>query len=252
MSLATGCNVELPGKPNPADRPVTPAERRDFTGLFAQNCSGCHGAEGKLGPAPPLNDPIFLAIVPEEELLKVITHGRPGTPMPAFSKELSGTLTKEQIEILAKGLKEHFKQEKQPPPDMPGYVLAAQKPPSEEALKRGEALFASNCATCHSTDEQSDDEATPGRLDNPALLTLFSDQALRRIIITGRPDLGMPNFADESGRGDGFKPLTSQEIDDLVTLLAHWRAGGVSAARGRGVNGNERFILMKSSGRHGF
>ena len=35
-----------------------------FETLFKQNCSGCHGREGKLGPAPPLNDSLFLAIVP--------------------------------------------------------------------------------------------------------------------------------------------------------------------------------------------
>jgi hypothetical protein len=50
----------------------------------------------------------------------------------------------------------------------------------------------------------------------------MSDQMLRRIIITGRPDLGMPSFADDMGRTD-YKPLSSEEIDDLVSLLASWR-----------------------------
>jgi cytochrome c oxidase cbb3-type subunit 3 len=220
MSLAAaGCDVSLPGKPNPANRPVPPAERKDFAGLFAQNCSGCHGADGKLGPAPPLNDAIFLAIVPDDELLQVVADGRPGTPMPAFSKQHSGTLTDEQIKIIAEGLKLHFKQEKPPQADLPAYALTVHgEAASPESLQRGAALFAKACATCH-----SGDEGAPGRLDNPALLTLFSDQALRRIIITGRPDLGMPSFADESGRDGSFKPLTAEDIDDLVALLAHWR-----------------------------
>ena len=31
-------------------------------------------------------------------------------------------------------------------------------------------------------------------MNEPDFLALVSDQALRRIIITGRPDLGMPNY----------------------------------------------------------
>jgi mono/diheme cytochrome c family protein len=56
-----------------------------FDWLYARHCSGCHGADGKLGPAPPLNDPLFLKIVPERVLLDVIRAGRPGTPMPSFA-----------------------------------------------------------------------------------------------------------------------------------------------------------------------
>ena len=53
-----------------------PASRPTSTVLYRRNCAGCHGADGKLGPAPPLNDPIFLAIVADDELLQVITDGR--------------------------------------------------------------------------------------------------------------------------------------------------------------------------------
>ncbi len=67
-----GCN--LPGKPDAADKPVTPDEIADFGQLYAANCAGCHGATGKVGPAPPLNDPLFAAIIPNEELLRVIRH----------------------------------------------------------------------------------------------------------------------------------------------------------------------------------
>src|SRR5262249_48048036 len=78
-ALAAGC--ELPGRPNPADRPKTEEQVLQFGDLFKQNCAGCHGAQGKLGPAPPLNDSLFRAIVPEKELETVITMGREETPM---------------------------------------------------------------------------------------------------------------------------------------------------------------------------
>ena len=56
-----------------------------------------------------------------------------------------------------------------------------------------------------------------------ALPELISDQLLRRLIITGRPDLGMPSYRDHNGRSADYRSLTSQEVDDLVALLATWR-----------------------------
>ena len=70
-ALAAGC--DLPGQPK---RPAPADEATQFNALYTTHCAGCHGADGKLGPAPPLNDPIFLAIVPDAELLRVITEGR--------------------------------------------------------------------------------------------------------------------------------------------------------------------------------
>src|SRR4051794_39602450 len=74
LLLLAGCNP--PGRPSPADRPVSADQVKDFGTLYAKHCSGCHGADGKLGPAPPLNDPLFLAIVSNEDLLRVISAGR--------------------------------------------------------------------------------------------------------------------------------------------------------------------------------
>jgi Cytochrome C oxidase, cbb3-type, subunit III len=85
---AAGC--DLPGAPKAGDRYVSPQSERSFNVLFAQNCVGCHGADGKLGPAPPLNDSLFLAVIPQTELQRVISEGRPGTLMPAFDKASGG------------------------------------------------------------------------------------------------------------------------------------------------------------------
>ena len=87
--LTGGC--DLPGKPREADRPVPADQVKGFDALYGTRCAGCHGADGKLGPAPPLNDPVFLAIVPDAELRHVISEGRTVTaaqrsPMPAFAR----------------------------------------------------------------------------------------------------------------------------------------------------------------------
>src|SRR5215831_2821014 len=99
-TLTAGC--DLSGRPDPADRPVPADEVKDFGTLYAMRCAGCHGADGKLGPAPPLNDPLFLAIVPDAELLRVITEGRTVTPtqkspMPAFRLSKSAARTEAQV-----------------------------------------------------------------------------------------------------------------------------------------------------------
>ena len=71
-----------------------------------------------------------------------------------------------------------------------------------------------------------------GAINDRAFLALISDQALRRVIITGRRDLGMPDYSDSNWRSPKFKPLTSAEIDDLVALLACWRQGGSADDKG--------------------
>ncbi|REK10231.1 MAG: hypothetical protein DWQ37_16620 [Planctomycetota bacterium] len=223
--LAAGCGYTPPGKPNPADRPRTPAQITDFDFLFQQNCTGCHGDDGKFGPAPPLNDPIFLAIVPDAELLDVITNGRDGTPMPAFARRLEGPLEEDQIKIIAEGLKKHWKSSKLSEDKLPPYTVAAKDEATSTAdTEAGKKVFARACASCHGDNGQGSSEGhKPGRINDPDLLSLMSNQTLRRIIITGRPDLGMPSFAEDDGRPGDYQPLTSEEIDALVALLASWR-----------------------------
>lgn len=221
-ALLVGC--DLPGKPDPADRPRTPGQVLAFDALFATNCAGCHGADGKLGPAPPLNDPLFLSIVSPEQLTKVIHDGRLGTPMPAFARRNGGALTDEQVEILAAGLPKHWKSETKFAEPLPEYQLASVdgKPPASGDVKRGAAVFARSCAECHG-ENGTGEGGYVGAINDPDFLAIVSNQALRRIIITGRADLGMPNYAEDDGRPADFKPLSSAEIDDLVALLASWR-----------------------------
>src|SRR5262245_12781643 len=106
LLLLAGC--DWPGKPKDTDRPKPAEQIEDFGILYGMHCAGCHGADGKEGPAPPLNDSLFLAIVPDEVLRQVITEGRTGTPMTAFAKDRGGPLTEEQIDIVATGIKQRW------------------------------------------------------------------------------------------------------------------------------------------------
>jgi mono/diheme cytochrome c family protein len=231
LSLAcatSGC--DLPGRPDPDQRPVPADEVAAFDPLFKTNCSGCHGADGKSGAAPPLNDALFLSIVPDDELERVIAAGRPGTPMAAFARQVGGPLTEAQVKTLAGGLKDRWKSAGKIPAEMPPYLAPQDNPASRspEGLARGEKAFARACAVCHGAHGEGTGKV--GAISDPAFLGLISDQALRRLVITGRPDLGMPNFADKDARGADYEPLSSDEIDELVAFLGSWRQALPSSA----------------------
>jgi cytochrome c oxidase cbb3-type subunit III len=229
-----GCEPpQLPGTPNPANRPQAPDQDVSFESLYSLNCAGCHGADGELGPAPPLNDPTFLAIIPADELDRVVRNGRPGTPMPGFAQAAGGTLTDEQVKAIVDGLRKHWGDASIDAASLPPYLLTkvegVQSAPGSR--ERGAQIFERACATCHGTNGAGvkRDGMVASAINVPAFLALISDQALRRIVITGRHDLGMPSYEHDDGRPLDFEPLTPAEIDDLVALLADWRAtGGVT------------------------
>jgi cytochrome c oxidase cbb3-type subunit 3 len=233
-ALAAGC--VLPGQPNPADRPVPADQVTDFGTLYSTRCSGCHGADGKLGPAPPLNDALFLAIVPDAELLRVITEGRAVTPaqrspMPAFAASHGGPLTDAQVKVLADGIKTHWGLPASAAESLPPYLGSAGT--GSGNAKAGARVFARACAGCHGKEGEGVERDGGFRrtIHDPAFLALISNQALRRTIITGRPDLGMPPYDGKEDRPPDYRPLTSAEIGDLVSLLASWRQGGTSRGK---------------------
>ena len=85
----TGCD-KLPGRPRPDARELAPTEITAFAPLYARNCAGCHGRDGRLGAARPLNDPVYLAVVPPERVRQVIATGVPGTPTAMTWRTRSG------------------------------------------------------------------------------------------------------------------------------------------------------------------
>jgi cytochrome c oxidase cbb3-type subunit III len=253
LFLTVGCGCDLPGKPKDSDRPVPADQVKDFGVLYATHCAGCHGADGKFGPAAPLNDPIFLAITSDAEVLRVIRDGRAISPtqkslMPAFGlgegapltpdqakvwaklKEKShanprpqGPLTDEQIKVLAEGIRKRWG----PPASVSHDFTEASTDRGDK--DRGDRVFERACADCHGRQGSG---GKHGDVNNPAVVGLLSDKALRRIAITGRPDLGMPAYDGRDGRSPNFQPLTSVEINDLVALLASWRQSAPANDKG--------------------
>jgi len=225
LGLTTGCD-RLPGKPTPEERWKPATEVTDFSQLYARNCSGCHGADGRLGAARPLNDPLYLALVSVATLRAMIAQGVPGTSAPALAQQVGGPLTDKQIDILVEGMRSRWgKAENFNNVAFPPYSLqdASAKGSAPGDSQRGAVVYQTYCAQCHGKDGSGGPKG--GSVINPDYLALISDQALRTTVIVGRSDLGMPDWrANTPGR-----PMSPQQISDVVEWLASHRQAGLLA-----------------------
>jgi cytochrome c oxidase cbb3-type subunit III len=202
------------GQPSEGSEPVAPDQILQFATLYAQNCAGCHGANGKGGPAIALADPVYLALADEAAIRKAIAHGVSGTSMPAFAQSAGGMLTDKQIDVIGGEIRARWSK--------PG-VLIGTNPPSYAATstgdaRRGEAAFKVYCESCHGPSGRGGEKASA--ITNDSFLALVSDQGLRTIVIAGRPELGAPDWR---GNVPG-KPMSDQEVTDIVAWLASQRA----------------------------
>jgi cytochrome c oxidase cbb3-type subunit 3 len=207
-----GCS-NLPGRPTAASVVADPDNITDFAFLFKTNCSGCHGAEGKGGASLSITDPVYLAVADDALLCKVVTNGIRGTSMPAFAKSAGGMLTAGQVDILVHGLREKYAK--------PNALSGATPPPYAAAetgdTSRGAAVYETFCSSCHGAAGKGGSKA--GSIVEPSFLALLTDQELRTLVIVGRPDLGAPDWRNNVPG----KPMSSQEISDVVAWLASQR-----------------------------
>jgi cytochrome c oxidase cbb3-type subunit III len=216
MMLLTACSAP-PGRPSKDSEIPAPSEVSDFSILYKENCAACHGTEGRGGAAIALADPVYLAIVDEPSMRKVIANGVHGTSMPAFAQSAGGMLTDKQIDVITSGIRSRWSQ--------PG-ILDGANPPSYAATSSGdvqgnaqcgEASYRTYCSSCHGPQGQGGPKGSA--ITNDSFLALVSDQELRTIVIVGRPELGAPDWRGDVPR----KPMAEQEITDVVAWLTSHR-----------------------------
>ena len=208
LLLLSACSVPN-GQPRNGSEPLAPNQIVDFGTLYAQNCAACHGAEGKGGASIALANPVYLAIVDENAVHNVVANGVRGTSMPAFAQSAGGLLTDEQINAITSGLFSRWARKG---------ILDGTNPPSYAAktmgdIARGEITFGTYCASCHGSEGRGG--AKGSAVTDGSFLGLVSDQELRSVVITGRPELGAPDWR---GNVPG-KPMSDQEITDVVAWL---------------------------------
>ena len=122
-------------------------------------------------------------------------------------------LTDAQIDAIVRGIRRRWSN--------PTTVAGATLPPYQASgagnVQRGEAVYNTYCASCHGTGGKGGPKA--GSVTDPAYLSLITDQGLRTIVITGRPEFNAPDWRNNvPGR-----PMSDQEITDVVAWLASQR-----------------------------
>jgi cytochrome c oxidase cbb3-type subunit III len=211
-TMTTGCG-SLPGRPGPRPEVGSPGEEMSFGVLYAQNCSGCHGPNGWGGAAFPLADPVYLAIVDDATLRKVVANGIPNSLMPAFARSAGGMLTDQQVNAIVDGMRQRWAK--------PGVLGGATPPPyaasSPGDPARGAAVYKTFCASCHGPGGKGGAKASS--ITDGSYLGLVSDQELRTVVICGRPRLGAPDWRNDVPG----EPMTAQQISDVVAFLASQR-----------------------------
>lgn len=144
------------------------------------NCAGCHGPEGVGGSTSfTLTDPVtgelsqvswaapalntVLLRFNEEEVRRIITYGRKGTPMPAWGTEGGGPMNAQQVDDLVAYL-ESIKLTPEEAKEQSTEALAeAAAVPANAGKTDGELLFEANCARCHTFGwSYRDDDHPPG------------------------------------------------------------------------------------------
>lgn len=208
---ATGC--QLRGKPAPGPEVPNPDTVLDSTVLYNQNCSGCHGADGQRGAAVGIGDPVYLALASDDTMRSVAAKGRPGTAMSAFAQKEGGMLTDAQVDAIVRGIRQRWSN----PTVLAGATLPPYQATGTGDAQRGEAAYNTYCASCHGTGGKGGLKA--GSIIDPAYLSLITDQALRTMVITGRPAFNAPDWRNNVPG----HPMNDQEITDVVAWLASHR-----------------------------
>ena len=128
LVMVSACSAPT-GEPPTNSEAVAPNQVLDFGILYAQNCAGCHGAQGRGGAAIALANPVYLAIIDETTVRNIVANGVRGTSMPAFGQSAGGMLTQQQIEAIAGGIFSRWGRKE---------VLDGANPPSYAAKASGD------------------------------------------------------------------------------------------------------------------
>jgi cytochrome c oxidase cbb3-type subunit III len=219
-----GCNTS-PGRPRVDSESLRPNKVLAFDTLYQQNCAGCHGEQGRGGAAIALNSPVYLKIADDATIRRVTTQGVPGTAMPAFAQSSGGMLTDEQVNAIVAGIRSKFGKHGALDVAPPSYSMAPGDP------HHGANIYDTYCMSCHGAGGRGGSHA--GSIVEDSFLNLVSDQYLRTIVISGRPELGAPDWrSNVPGR-----PMSPQDVSDVVAWLSAQRVKPALSSTSKSASG---------------
>ncbi len=170
--------------------------------IYAQNCAACHNANGSGTLLAPAIDSQELRATPQDELIRIINNGVPGTLMASWQYSFSQDQIQSVVnliyrwpEILQLGL------------DFPETEMAS-LPSSPEMIADGEHLFHIACKACHGVEAYGTRMAPA--LNNQIFLSQTPDAAIYQIIAGGVTETLMPAWGSR---------LTDYDIQTIVAYL---------------------------------
>ena len=207
------------------------------TFLESLGCATCHGDKGVGGSAPfalpgsvpprqvvwkaPALNTVLLRF-PRDQVVSIVTYGRPGTPMPSWGLAGGGALNDQNIDDLVNYLQ--------------SIQLTSQQAMAQQAgVLDGKSLFEANCARCHTKGFSFGEPDVPGggafgpNLTNGDTLRQFPDIKDQITFITtgslfqkpygvrgigsGRmPGFGRESDPDPKGKTTPLRLLTDDQI----------------------------------------
>ncbi len=169
------------------------------------NCASCHqpGGIGKVGFAPDIHNPDFLAIATDDFIKQTIRRGRPGTAMAPWSH-----LTEDQVNGIIAYLRQQGGDVK------PVRLDPNKRFAGDESV--GEPLYAAYCASCHGTRGEGyiAGGAGPG-IGLAGFLSIASDDYIYHTLTNGRRGTPMKSFTGATGLAN----LSNKEIGHIVTYM---------------------------------
>lgn len=181
-------------------------------GLFAQNCSSCHGEFGEGGPNParaggiisPISTSDFLNTRDDSTIRAIIAQGQADLGMPAFASFNGGQLSDDEVDAIVAFIRSW---EANPLVNEPALVVVPT--PTDASLSVGEN-YSTLCAQCHGP---SGEGGTGPALNTTGFQQGRTDQNIFDAIYLGKESTAMFAWG---------KFLTAKQIGQLVQFIRGW------------------------------
>ena len=206
LSSMSASAISVEREKIPPPRKLTPEQERVAAANYQKYCALCHGKdrEGHANDhAPSLRSrSLFESGVPHA-ILRPMSYGRQGTAMGGYLDEVGGPMTLDETWDLTYWLFWQSGVDR----------LKFSTKPVEGDIKRGEAIYQENCATCHG---KKGEGITAPALGNQSALAHNTDEFIRYAIEKGREGTPMVAFADK---------LSSEDIDNVTAFIRSQASG---------------------------